>query len=342
MERTEDVDFPENKSDIYNKDFKALPQCYVSLHNGINLKNISSCAKCEIQKYISHIRASQFACSECDSTFQLKKDLISHFQSHKEKTFKCDDYDDKYFSSSAGFEAHSIDQSQEKILKDESSQQEIIPDLFLKKEIKEETLSSDEIKEIYIVKSFSQKCEKKTALHSPYPCIYCGTKLASKSLLGKHTLMHSGGKRFQCKVCKHNFAEKSHLVLHKKILHAEEEPEIIEGFKCGLCDKKLLSKVSLKTHIFLHSGEKPHECNFCNKKFALKKYLNTHILVHTKEKPFQCNICQRRFSQHGSVGLHKLNVHSEERPYLCDFCDQKYALKSNLKTHILKKHSKKK
>ena len=68
--------------------------------------------------------------------------------------------------------------------------------------------------------------------------------------------------------------------------------ENVKKYMCPQCNKSFNIKSNLKTHILIHTGEKPHKCTMCD--FAANRvhHLKMHMLKHTGENPHHCVQCE--------------------------------------------------
>ncbi|KAI8885585.1 hypothetical protein K501DRAFT_215557 [Backusella circina FSU 941] len=53
-------------------------------------------------------------------------------------------------------------------------------------------------------------------------------------------------------------------------------------YQCDYCSKDFTRPSALQTHVYTHTGEKPHECDIsgCGRRFAVISNLRRHLRVH--------------------------------------------------------------
>ena len=82
----------------------------------------------------------------------------------------------------------------------------------------------------------------------------------------------------------------------------------------------IINAALLKTHMLVHSGEKPYVCARCNFSCTTTGHLKTHMLTHSGEKPFSCKQWTFSCATNGNLKTHWL-THSGEEPFSCTQCE---------------------
>ena len=77
------------------------------------------------------------------------------------------------------------------------------------------------------------------------------------------------------------------------------------------------------------------ECQICGKAIS---NLKSHMYVHTKERPFKCADCGEGFKRQSELTRH-LKTHTNKRPFKCEQCEKTYTFKFNLNRHVQTEHS---
>lgn len=104
-------------------------------------------------------------------------------------------------------------------------------------------------------------------------------------------------------------------------------------FVCELCKKAVKTIHSLRRHMKIHTGEKPHKCKLCEKSFVEPGNLTKHLRKHTKDKKHQCNECGLRFYERNKLAIH-IRTHTGEKPYSCPVCTRPFATTAQVQIHM--------
>ncbi|XP_058835582.1 zinc finger protein 160-like [Topomyia yanbarensis] len=167
-----------------------------------------------------------------------------------------------------------------------------------------------------------------------FRCDICSKSFTRNGSLAEHKLIqHAGIKQFSCKICCKAFGKEDSLKTHETI-HSGKR------FGCELCTKTFLKKAFLNAHIAkVHPSDeapKPVTCHVCQKTFTSTYHLKTHLLIHTDDRPEKCHLCGASFRQKQQLKVH-MYQHTG-KPFKCQFCAAAFGIRVRLKVHQEKNH----
>lgn len=196
-------------------------------------------------------------------------------------------------------------------------------------------------------------------LHTCHTCQKCDLSFDQCSRLWSHMFSEhrTNCYTFTCNLCVDmevavknvTFLTRHMYKRHKKSIKLEMTPRndelkkrckvSVDGsemFKCEECGAHLKNIWSLREHMMIHTGEKPHICQACQKSFRNRGKLNVHYRrVHEQIRTHQCNHCGRAFSDKSNLTVH-IRTHTAEKKYMCELCGAEFAQWATLYNHKFK------
>ncbi|XP_055944491.1 zinc finger protein 227-like [Argiope bruennichi] len=167
---------------------------------------------------------------------------------------------------------------------------------------------------------FAEHCVQ----HAEYICFVCMESFSNKTKFLSHQKLH----QLSCEICDMTFRTQNELEMHRR----SHDPKY---FQCKICLKYYSSKIGLKRHLVIHTGNRPYQCKICFQSFTHSSTLSTHSITHRNLKPHSCQLCGRSFSMKISLKTHLLK-HEGKEPYVCVICDRRFADLRQFKRHGLK------
>ncbi|XP_051477694.1 zinc finger protein 408 [Apus apus] len=194
----------------------------------------------------------------------------------------------------------------------------------------------------------------------PFQCSQCDKAYRTKRDLQEHQVLHTGQRPFTCEHCGKAFARRPSLRVHRKTHQAAgTDPAAPKGCQCAICGRHLANPSSLRSHVRLHTGERPYACPCCGKGFRQQSNLREHLRLHTGERPHKCRFCGDAFPKLPELRRHLIShtgeahlctvcgkalrdphtlraherLHTGERPFRCEQCGKSYTLATKLRRH---------
>ncbi|CAG9136557.1 unnamed protein product [Plutella xylostella] len=162
-------------------------------------------------------------------------------------------------------------------------------------------------------------------------CALCGAAWSRAAVAADHVARAHGSAppTHACSACDHVAPTFGKLRVHMKV-HNERQ-------KCEICGKSFTDRSSLRTHLFIHKGEKEYACPRCNKLFLFKKAMEVHLVTHLESAHLYCHECdltfKNRMSYYGHMKYNLKHIDPAKLKYECQLCDKKFAKAARLEEH---------
>lgn len=151
----------------------------------------------------------------------------------------------------------------------------------------------------------------------------CGNLFQNLGEFKKHQHDEKAVENLQCNICqigvKSVKALKTHMQSHNVVCLPRSRAGKINSvnkqipfkkshgglFSCNICNKTYTSRIVLRKHKLIHSGEKKFACDICGKGFLQKITLLNHKFIHVN--PVTCSHCDIIFKGKETFECHKVH-----------------------------------
>ncbi|KAH9500214.1 hypothetical protein Btru_077488 [Bulinus truncatus] len=299
-------------SPIVSKQNRDMFKRYSYIDSERNINRCTLCCKDFVRRTVLTRHMKTHICSHCDKFFEDKYDLAKHTSFHK-------------------VEKHYIDEDEAN--NDEYAEFDEDEKQYSNNSSITGNLDADE-KNIALAPSFSSSIGHfNPSFHPQPPCTGRNDTITfiqipsteSGDNSAAHVYTGSGGGTSSYQIISQpvdvykDVAPESFLVAStscqgqdvEKII-AISQPQIVSSgsdsrerlYECGECGKRFFKNGHLKSHMTIHTGDRPYVCRLCGKAFGRGTTLRKHEKTHLK----RCKICDTTFTHKYELDLH-MQIH---------------------------------
>ncbi|CAH0716244.1 unnamed protein product, partial [Brenthis ino] len=135
-----------------------------------------------------------------------------------------------------------------------------------------------------------------------------------------------------CQHCGKLYKTTNSLNMHYLFKHPDDRAEV----KCGICEKKYSSMMSLQKHVrYMHRYN--HRCKACYRTFATAEQLFDHELCCSKRET-PCEECGKVFESTLALRNHCKYKHPRNMKNVCELCRRTFTSIRSLTNHMTNIH----
>lgn len=122
--------------------------------------------------------------------------------------------------------------------------------------------------------------------------------------------------------------------------HGIKLEEHMKIFECNICQFTTNIKYQYSDHMRVHYQIRDIPCPHCNKKFITRKSMRSHIVKCHKPKDYHCSVCSYSSAVKSKVHEHMrvIHTHKHYKPYQCPYCSFQCATGGNCRKHVKQRH----